>query len=81
MGFPDFNQLFHLYTEATPRQMKDLFQEEFLDFLMEHPDCYLEAHQEFILLGRKESMIEATDITTWMDYGALIGYSFLKEKL
>lgn len=78
MGFPDFNQLFHLYTDAPPRTMKNLFQEEFLDFLMEHPDCFLEAHQEFLLLGRKEEQIEAREITIWMEYGKMIGLSLFK---
>ncbi len=78
MGFPDFNQLFHLYTDAPPRTMKNLFQEEFLDFLMEHPNCFLEAHQEFLLLGRKEEKIEAREITTWIEYGKMIGLSLFK---
>jgi len=81
MGFPDFNQLFYLYTDATPRMMKNLFQEEFLDFLMEHTDYYLEAHQEFLLLGRKGEVIEAMEVPTWMEYGKRIGLSFLREKL
>ena len=78
MGFPDFNQLFHLYTHAPARRMKDLFQEEFLDFLMEHPDCFLEAHQEFLLLGKKEERIAAKDIPNWMKAGEMIGRSFFK---
>ncbi|MEN0047592.1 MAG: hypothetical protein AAF806_11085 [Bacteroidota bacterium] len=79
MGFPDFNQLFHLYTNAPARRMKDLFQEEFLDFLMEHPDCFLEAHQEFLLLGKKEIQIEASDIPNWMEAGKMIGYSLFRS--
>ncbi|MEM8525181.1 MAG: hypothetical protein AAGG68_11075 [Bacteroidota bacterium] len=78
MGFPEFNDLFHLYTDAPARRMKDLFQEEFLDFLVEHPDCFLEAHQEFLILGRKEEQIDARDIPTWMEAGRMIGLSLFK---
>ncbi|MEM9888088.1 MAG: hypothetical protein AAF849_19500 [Bacteroidota bacterium] len=81
MGFPEFNDRYHLYTSASPRQMKDLLQEEALDFLLEQQNLYLEANKQFLLFGIEGQAIEAQDIPDWMHYGKTLGQVLLQEKL